>query len=123
MESYSIIDLEKYAISMRDAAASSFEKSYTENLDEFITVRQVINLINNHNLGRDADNNLIINEEIFNDIFDEIRDWLYSAALAKLASKGLVDCAWDDQSNSMIFWLADKNKTKISAKPSQDIDE
>jgi len=123
MESYSIIDLEKYAISMRDAAASSFEESYTENLDEFITVRQVINLIHDHNLGRDNDNNLIINEDIFNDIFDDIRDWLYSAALAKLASKGLVDCAWDDESNTMIFWLTDKNKTKISAKPSQDIDE
>jgi hypothetical protein len=33
MESYSIIDLEGFAKSMREGAASSFEKDYTENLD------------------------------------------------------------------------------------------
>lgn len=123
MESYSIIDLEGYAKSMRDGAASSFEKDYTENLDEFISVGQVINMIKKNNLGLDEEGNYLINEQIFDDVFNDIRDWLYGVGLAKLASKGFVDCSWDEESNEMVFWLANKDKTNIPAKPSQDNDE
>lgn len=123
MESYSIIDLEGYAKAMRDGAASSFEKDYTENLDDFITITQVINMIKKNNLGLDNEGNYVINEEIFDDVFNDIRDWLYGVGLAKLASKGYVDCSWDDEANEMVFWLANKDKTNISAKPSQDNNE
>jgi hypothetical protein len=118
MESYSIIDLEGYAKAMRDGAASSFEKDYTENLDEFITVGQVINMIKQNNLGLDEEGNYLINEEIFDDLFNDIRDWFYGVGLAKLAAKGHVECAWDNDSNEMTFWLANKDKTSISGKPS-----
>lgn len=123
MESYSIIDLEGYAKAMRDGAASSFEKDYTENLDEFISIGQVINLIKKNNLGLDEEGNYLINEQIFDDVFNDIRNWLYEVGLCKLAAKGFVDCSWDDDSNEMVFWLANKDKTKIPAKPSQDNDE
>jgi hypothetical protein len=123
MESYSIIDLEGYAKAMRDGAASSFEKDYTENLDDFISIGQVINMIKKHNLGLDDEGNYLINEQIFDDVFNDIRDWLYGVGLAKLSSKGFVDCAWDDESNEMVFWLANKDKTSIPAKPSEDSNE
>jgi hypothetical protein len=123
MDSYSIIDLEGYAKSMRDGAASSFEKDYTENLDDFISIGQVINMIKKNNLGLDEEGNYLINEEIFDIMFNEIRDWLYGVGLAKLAAKGFVDCSWDDESNEMVFWLANKDKTGIPAKPSKDNDE
>jgi hypothetical protein len=123
MENYSIIDLEGYAKAMRDGAASSFEKDYTENLDEFISIGQVINMIKKNNLGLDEEGNYLINEQIFDDVFNDIRDWLYGVGLAKLASKGFVDCSWDEESNEMVFWLANKDKTNIPAKPSQDNDE
>jgi hypothetical protein len=123
MENYSIIDLEGYAKAMRDGAASSFEKDYTENLDEFISIGQVINLIKKNNLGLDEEGNYLINEQIFDDVFNDIRNWLYEVGLCKLAAKGFVDCSWDDASNEMVFWLANKDKTKIPAKPSQDNDE
>ena len=123
MESYSIIDLEGYAKAMRDGAASSFEKDYTENLDDFITIPQVINMIKKNNLGLDNEGNYLIDEEIFDDVFNDIRDWLYGVGLAKLASKGFVDCSWDDEANEMVFWLANKDKTNIPAKPSQDNNE
>jgi len=123
MESYSIIDLEGYAKAMRYGAASSFEKDYTENLDDFITIPQVINMIKKNNLGLDNEGNYLINEEIFDDVFNDIRDWLYGVGLAKLASKGFVDCSWDDEANEMVFWLANKDKTNIPAKPSQDNNE
>jgi hypothetical protein len=123
METYSIIDLEGYAKAMRDGAASSFEKDYTENLDDFITIEQVINLIKKNNLGLDEDGNYIINSNIFDEMFGEIRDWLYGVGLSKLAAKGFVDCAWDDEANEMVFWLANKDKTNIPAKPSVDNDD
>jgi hypothetical protein len=123
MDSYSIIDLEGYAKSMRDGAASSFEKDYTENLDDFISIGQVINMIKKNNLGLDEEGNYLINQEIFDDMFNDIRDWLYGVGLAKLAAKGFVDCSWDDESNEMVFWLANKDKTGIPAKPSKDNDE
>jgi len=123
METYSIIDLKGYAKAMRDGAASSFEKDYTENLDDFITIEQVINLIKKNNLGLDEDGNYIINSDIFDEVFGDIRDWLYGVGLSKLAAKGFVDCAWDDEANEMVFWLANKDKTNIPAKPSVDNDD
>ena len=123
MENYSIIDLEGFAKSLRAGVASSFEQNYTESLDGFISVGQVINLIKKNNLGKDEENNYIINEKVFDDIFNEIREWFYSVGLSKLASAGYVDCAWDNDSNEMVFWLANEAKEKISSKPSQDNNE
>ena len=123
METYSIIDLEGYAKAMRDGAASSFEKDYTENLDDFITIKQVVSLIEKNNLGLDEEGNYLINSDIFDEVFGQIRDWLYGVGLSKLAAKGFVDCAWDDEANEMVFWLANKDKTNIPAKPSQDNNE
>jgi hypothetical protein len=123
MDSYSIIDLEGYAKAMRDGAASSFEKDYTENLDDFVTIPQIIIMIKENNLGLDEEGNYLIDEDIFDDIFNCIRDRLYEVSLAKLAAKGLIECAWDDESNDMVFWLANKDKTSISTKPSKDNDE
>ena len=123
METYSIIDLEGYAKSMREGAASSFEKDYTENLDDFITIEQVINLIKSNNLGLDDEGNYLINSDIFDEVFNQIREWLYGVGLSKLVSKGYVDCAWDDESNEMVFWLANKEKTNIPAKPSESRDD
>jgi type II secretory pathway component HofQ len=123
MENYSIIDLEGFAKSLRAGVASSFEENYTESLDGFISVNQVINLVKKNNLGKDEENNYIINEKVFDDIFNEIREWFYSVGLSKLASAGYVDCSWDNDSNEMVFWLANEAKEKISSKPSQDNNE
>ena len=123
MENYSIIDLEGFAKSLRAGVASSFEENYTESLDGFISVNQVINLVKKNNLGKDEENNYIINEKVFDDIFNEIREWFYSVGLSKLASAGYVDCAWDNDSNEMVFWLANEAKEKISSKPSQNNNE
>ena len=123
MESYSVIDLEGYAKAMRDGAASSFEKDYTENLDDFITIPQLLNMIKKNNRRLDNEGNYLINEEIFDDVFNDIRDWLYGVGLAKLASKGFIDCSWDDEANEMVFWLANKEKTSIPTKPSESRDD
>jgi hypothetical protein len=113
---YSITDLENYAIYLRDSAASSFAEDYTENLDDFISVKQVINLIKKRSVGVDDEGNLLINSNAFDDTFDDIRVWLYGVGLAKLSAKGIIDCAWDNDINQMIFWHSE-NKNTIQSKP------
>jgi hypothetical protein len=102
---YSIVDLEQYAISLRDAVAKTFKEHYSDNLDEYISINQVISVIEGYSVGNDDDGRLLITEEIFEYIFDDVRDWFYEVGLSKLAAKGLVECAWDNETNSMIFWI------------------
>lgn len=111
---YSIIDLNGYASAIRDAAAKSFIEDYTENLDDYISIEQVKNVIIGYSLGQDDDDNYIINEEVFNDTCDDIREWIFNVGLSKLAAKGLVECAWDDVSNEMVFWANNDGQHKFS---------
>ena len=96
METYSIVDLEGYANSIRESAAKSFTETYTENLDEFISIDQVIGLVKEHSVGKDEEDNYLITEENFNEIFEAVRDRLDTVGLSRLAAKGLVECACPD---------------------------
>lgn len=113
---YSITDLQNYAIYLRDSAASSFAEGYTENLDDFISITQVINLIKKRSLGVDDNGDLMIDGDSFDNTFDDIRNWLYGVGLAKLSAKGIIECAWDNDLNQMIFWHSE-NKNSIQSKP------
>ena len=115
--SYSIIDLDGFCDSIRKGAADSFTEKYEENLNDFISVEQVASIVKAKSIGQDNDGYYVIDEEIFDDIFSDVRDWLYGVGLAKLAAKGFVECAWDNDSNEMIFWLSNKDKSNISTKP------
>lgn len=109
---YSIIDLDGYAVSVRDFVAKSFLDNYTENLDNYISIEQVKNIIIGYSLGQDEEYNYLVNEEVFNDTFEDIREWIFNVGVAKLASKGLVECAWDDDANEMVFWATNNEQHK-----------
>lgn len=122
---YSINDLNKYAESIRKNAALSFAQYHDENLDDFISIGQVENLIRDHSIGTDDDGCLIIDEDSYNQTFDDVRTFLYNVGLAKLAAAGKVECAWDNEINEMVFWLpsseltlknSDDNETKPKRK-------
>jgi hypothetical protein len=110
-EIYSISDLDMYAKSMRKNAALSFTELYTENLDDFISINQMVDLIKTNCVGEDEDGNLLIDEDSYNKTFDEVRVWLYNVGLAKLAAVGRVECAWDNELNEMIFWIPSSELT------------
>ena len=107
---YSINDLDGYAASIREGVAQSFVENYSENLDEYITIDQVKNLIIGYSLGQDENDNYLINSEVFNDTFDDVREWFYEAGLSKLAAKGVIECAWDDDADQMVFWVKDNEQ-------------
>jgi|688.fasta_scaffold400786_3 hypothetical protein len=116
METYSVLDLDAYADSIRSAAASSLCENYTENLDDFITINQVKDIISNHIVGIDENDRYIVDEDSFNDTFEEVSIWLHEVGLAKLAAAGKLECAWDDESGEMIFWMPQNkgNNTEVS---------
>jgi hypothetical protein len=103
---YSITDLDGFASAVRSGASIELDSNHNEDLDNFISISQVIELTKKHSSGVDEEDNLIINEETYNSIFDEVFEWIYGIAVARMASKGLIECAWDDEINEMVFWAA-----------------
>ena len=113
-EVYSIMDMERYATSLRANAAMTYAKSdITTRLDEYITIPQVCTLIDNNIVGHDDEDRPLIDENGYNTIFEEIRVWLYNASLARLAANDEVQCAWDDELNEMIFWIPEAEVKKL----------
>jgi hypothetical protein len=116
-ELYAIINLEGYASEMRQAAANTVSSEHEDNLDEYISINQMINLVKEHCAGFDAENRPLLNEDTNEEIYESTVTWIYNVGLAKLAAKDLVQCAWDDSVNEMVFWSNQdttdtKNKTK-----------
>jgi hypothetical protein len=109
-EIYAIIDVDGYAVQMRDAAAKSISSDTNENLDEYISLKQMINLVEEFCLGHDDEDRPLLNEETNEQIFEEAVLWIHDVGLAKLASKDLVECAWDSEMNEMVFWSKPKEQ-------------
>ena len=124
-EVYAITDLNGYVSQMREAAANSIsENSSNDNLDSYISVEQMIGLVRSNCLGFDDENRPLLNEESNEIIFEQTASWIHNVGLAKLAAKDLVECAWDDELNEMVFWHKetpknDKPKRKRKRKNSE----
>ena len=84
----------------------SLAKEY-KNLDELISIPQILQMITKYTLGLDEDRNPILNEDIDTDLFDEALEYVSQIHLCKLCAADKLQCAWDDESNEMVFW-ADK---------------
>ena len=109
-ENYIVTNLEGYVTAMRECAANEIsDHSDQDNLDDYISINQMINLVHSHSLGFD-NNRPILNEEANTKIFEDTILWINNAGLAKLASQDLIECAWDNKQNTMIFWSKEDKK-------------
>lgn len=121
---YAITNVEGYVSQMREAAANNIsENSSEDNLDDYISIDQMIGLVKSNCLGYDDNNYPLLNEEKNQQIFEEASVWIHNVGLAKLAAHNLVECAWDDELNEMVFWHKetpknDKPKRKRKRKDS-----
>jgi hypothetical protein len=114
-EVYSITNLDGYVSDMREVAASNLsENSHNDNLDEYISLNQMINLVKQNCIGFDMQNNPILNNTANEKIFEETTVWIHNVGLAKLAAKDLIECAWDDEINEMVFWHKETPKNESS---------
>lgn len=105
MQTFSISDMSGFVATIRNGAAESICEDFTENLDDFVTLPQIKQLVINQSIGQDETGCYLITEEIFDNIFEDIRNSIYQAGLAKLAASNKIECAWDDELNDMVFWL------------------
>jgi hypothetical protein len=123
-EVYAIVDLNGYVSQMREVAADSIsENGHTDNLDSYISLDQMIGLVKSKCLGFDDNDYPLLNEEKNQQIFEDIAVWIHNIGLAKLAAQDLVECAWDNELNEMVFWQKetpknDKSKRKRKRKNS-----
>jgi hypothetical protein len=121
---YAITNLEGYVSQMREAAAKNIsENSDEDNLDDYISVDQMIGLVKTNCLGYDDNDHVLLDEKANQKIFEEATTWIHNFGLAKLAAQDLVECAWDDELNEMVFWHKetpknDKPKRKRKRKDS-----
>jgi hypothetical protein len=109
---YSIVDLEGYAKQVREAAAQTLSENNNDNLDDYITITQLVQMVRKNCCGFDDDNRPLLNEDINEQIYDCTITWIHNVALAKLAAKDLLECAWDDKANEMVFWPKETENDK-----------
>jgi hypothetical protein len=121
---YAITNLNGYVSQMREAAANNIsENSSEDNLDNYISIDQMIGVVKNNCLGYDDNDYVLLDENSNQKIFEEVSTWIHNVGLAKLAAQDLVECAWDDELNEMVFWQKetpknDKPKRKRKRKDS-----
>ena len=113
---YSIFDLQGYATDMRNAAAKSLKEDYSENLDDYISLQQVYNIVAKESVGLDDEDRYILSEDSNEVIFENIKVWIYNCGLAKLAGNDMIECAWDDESSEMVFWVKNNNPVAVTNK-------
>lgn len=103
---YAITNVDEYAKEMRYAAAQSLSENNEDDLDEYISIGQVKNLITSNCLGFDNSDRPLMNEKINESIYEQVAVWIHNVGLAKLAAQGLIECAWDNECDEMVFWQA-----------------
>lgn len=116
---YAIVDLDGYATDMRSAAANALVENgeCADDLNEYISIDQIKNLIEDECCGHDDNGYPVLTESINEIIFDEIAVWIHEVGLARLCSKDLLECAWDDKENAMVFWKKESPKNEKERKP------
>lgn len=114
-ELYSITNLEGYATDLRRAAAEYVCENFDDNLDDYVVIDQIIGLVHHYANGYDDEDRPMISEVDNENIYGEIVTWIHNTGLAKLAAKDMIECAWDDELNEMIFWHKE-NKNESNTK-------
>ena len=114
-ETYSILNLKKYAESIRkNASISIFQNEKILNIEGltlpntingYITIKQVCFIIKNHVVGYSSENKPIIDEHGYNNAFEEVRGWIANCIFSKLAANNILECNWDNEKKEMMFWI------------------
>lgn len=116
-EVYSITDIHGYVSQIREIAAQSIsENSSNDDLDNYINLNQVIDLVKVNCLGFDEENRPLLNEEANQKIFEQTAIWIHNVGLSKLAGMDLIECAWDSELDEMVFWNKENIKPKNKKK-------
>jgi len=113
-EVHCIINLKRYVEYVRKTAATSFSKGEeldeSEDLETYVTTEQVSQMVAENAMGQDEDGHYLITDEGYKALFGQLKTRIYNSGLSKLAAKDLIECAWDDNKNTMVFWPSKEQK-------------
>jgi hypothetical protein len=104
-ELFVIDDLNGYSTQMRSAAAQHIKAYSFNNLDNYVTLNQVIQTVIENSRGYDDQDRVIVRTEDHENIFNQLVMRLYHTSLCKMASKDEIQCAWNNETNIMEFWI------------------
>lgn len=62
----------------------------------------------------------LLSDRIFIDIIKDLNSRMISNLLTNLVNKGLVESAYDSETNDFIFWIKDNEKKNTEEKPETD---
>lgn len=87
----------------------------TEELDKILSHQESLIIvkesIKKQKNKKTKKNRFVINEKIFADIVYMLNDRMTSNIISGLVQKGLIESAFDDESNDFVFWIKkDENK-------------
>jgi hypothetical protein len=119
-EVYAITNIEGYATEMRQAAANAISDDCDDDLDAYINLKQMISIIEENCIGFDDNDRPLLNEETNEQIWESTVTWINNVGLAKLAAQDLIQCAWDNESNEMVFWANPLTDVKEKRKKTND---
>jgi hypothetical protein len=112
-EIHCIINIKKYARYTRRDVAMSFAENEkldeSENLDSYVTIEQVCQMIGENSMGMDEEGRHLITDKGRQTLAEQVKTRIYNSGLSKLAAKGLLECAWDEKHNTMVFWSDKKS--------------
>ena len=92
-----------------------FPREYYYQVDNLISLSQTEKLVRQY-IEPGYNDEFILSEDNYDLLCDELKKWIYNSSLSAVASSGIIDCAWDDQSNEMFFWHPESNETFNIAK-------
>lgn len=138
-DQYIITDLDAFTLSARKLIYNGFGKGMVENQDEFtklitdisqealeelnqilsqkeavIIVKQLI-IEQKHKTKNKI--RYLLNDKIFEEIIEALNSRFVSNMLSNLASKGLIESAYDPEINDFIFWSVDNKEQNEENQP------
>jgi hypothetical protein len=131
---YIIDDLEEFTLSARRLVFNGFGKGLVEDPDELSSLMSTISEEDSHEMNqvltqqeslvivkhlakeqvnkKTNETRYIIDEKIFSEIIEAMNGRLVANILASLASKGLIESAYDEQLNDFVFWVNENEENK-----------
>jgi len=107
-ESYLITDVPEFCSRLYSTLG---EMQQMPNIEQYITRVQFDEIMKNHIVH--SDDGDYIEEESIYEALHEAGDLASGALISKMAVKGLIDCAWDDEKQDMVFWATEKGKEML----------
>ena len=105
-----IRNLKLFTKSIRKNIVMVFPRRYSYQIDNLISLSQTEQLVRKY-IEPGYDGEFILSDKNYDLLCNEIKKWIYNTSLSLVASSGIIECAWNDESNEMIFWHPESNET------------